>query len=256
MTNLEGMPRDTEGNIIPDGKLAYNLIHGWYEGESSQTAMAQFARTGIRECKLHKNGNTGTYISKMVELFHILEDAKEPMTDRAKIDALLAGIEDRSYDMIKTIVGDNYNLTFQEAMEKLRREELKLLMSTKAAKQQNMQVKKGGARGRGGGRGSALGRSNRGGNRSNRSNQAGRSNDKNDRTVYCYVCGQKGHLSYDCPKERETEGGTTANANHTTSSDSDLTPVASNWITFSGQGNIVQTTKIGKQSKNCIVHVS
>ena len=48
-----------------------------------------------------KNGNAGNYLSMMNEMFEMLKDACQPMYNDAKIAALLDGIKNTKYDVLK-----------------------------------------------------------------------------------------------------------------------------------------------------------
>ena len=90
--------------------------------------MSRYAHNKIRSLQLTKNGNAGNYLSTMNEMFSMLEDAKQPMYD-AKVAALLDGIKDNKYDVLKQIICQDYNVTYEEVLGKLQAEELQLQLN-------------------------------------------------------------------------------------------------------------------------------
>ena len=119
LTYLTGMPKDGNGIIIPDGQGAWQRICQWYEGPSARAAMSRYAHNKIRSLWLTKNCNAWNYLSTMNEMFSMLEDAKQPMYNDAKVAALLDGIEDNKYDVLKQIIYQDYNVTYEEVLGKL-----------------------------------------------------------------------------------------------------------------------------------------
>ena len=119
LTYLMSMPKDGNGIIIPDGKGAWQRICQWYESLSARAAMSRYAHNKIRSLQLTKNSNARNYLSMMNEMFSMLEDAKQPMYNDAKVAALLDGIEDNKYDVLKQIIHQDYNVTYEEVLGKL-----------------------------------------------------------------------------------------------------------------------------------------
>ena len=103
-TSLTKLPTDKQSTIIPDGRAAWIALCRWYKGPIARLATVQNARACIRNEKLHQNGNTRQYIKNMVAQFARLANVKEPMTDRAKIDALMERIIDKHYTVLKKMV--------------------------------------------------------------------------------------------------------------------------------------------------------
>ncbi|MGH7954912.1 MAG: hypothetical protein ACREOZ_03010, partial [Gloeomargaritales cyanobacterium] len=123
ITPLESLPR-RDGKIIPDGQLAYIKLKSWFEGPIARKALAKHARSKIRTFKLHRNGNAGIYISTMVKLFGLLEESDEPLSDNAKIDALIDGIQDPRYYVLKKCVSSDLNIKYESVLAQFRSEEL------------------------------------------------------------------------------------------------------------------------------------
>ena len=59
----------------------------------------------------------------------MLEDAKQLMYNDAKVAALLDEIEDNKYDVLKQIICQDYNVTYEEVLGKLQAEELQLQLN-------------------------------------------------------------------------------------------------------------------------------
>ena len=84
------------------------------------------------------------------------------MNDDAKIDALLGGITDKRYQIMKEIITDDETITYKQVLEWIRSRELKLQMNIDNSRKANTGRQSGGRGGghggRGGGRGNDQGR--------------------------------------------------------------------------------------------------
>ena len=150
---LNTMPRDpTTRETIPDGREAWKRITGWYEGTSAQTARRRYAFEKIRTLELGGTMRAGSYLSNMTDMFQLLEEQGEVMSDNQKIDMILGGIKDKRYAMTKEIMNDNINITYTEVLEKIRRHDLSLQI-----KEGEQTERKANAGRRGGGRGGGRG---------------------------------------------------------------------------------------------------
>ena len=128
LTYLSGMEKDSQGLVIPDGREAWKRIKAWYEGSGVRRQMAQYARAKINTLELHQNGSAATYLTTMGEMFEILDEANEPLFDGGKITALLDGIKDKKYDVTKKIILNDESMKYEQALAKLRKEELSIAM--------------------------------------------------------------------------------------------------------------------------------
>ena len=64
----------------------------------------------------------------MVAQFARLANVRESMTNGAKIDALMEGIIDKCYTVLKKMVHQDLNISYQDVLAKLRAEELHMSM--------------------------------------------------------------------------------------------------------------------------------
>ena len=72
----------------------------------------------------------------MVVQFARLANIEEPMTNVAKINALIEGIINKHYTVLKKMVCQDLNISYQDVLAKLRAEELHMSMVDNAHKQQ------------------------------------------------------------------------------------------------------------------------
>ena len=108
----------------------------------------------------------------MNEMFSMLDDANQPMYNDAKVAALLDGIEDTKYDVLKQIICQDYNITYEDVLGKLQVEKLQLQLNLRQSGQRGPGCAAwSGVRGHGGGQGGQQ-QQNQGNNDS--SNQSGR----------------------------------------------------------------------------------
>ena len=85
----------------------------------------------------------------MVVQFARLANVREPMTNGAKINALMEGIIDKHYTLLKKMVCQDLNISYQDVLAKLRAEELHMSMVDNAHQQQ-AHAQRAGAQRRGG----------------------------------------------------------------------------------------------------------
>ena len=86
----------------------------------------------------------------MVAQFSRLANVGELMTNGAKINAFMDGIIDKCYTVLKKMVQQDLNISYQDVLAKLRAEELHMSMVDNA-QQNQMCAQKASAQGRGGG---------------------------------------------------------------------------------------------------------
>ena len=120
LTTINKMPKDpTTKTTIHDGREAWSRLSAWYEGSTAKSARRRYARQQIKSLTLGGTITAGTYLVHMAKMFKLLEDQGEPMNDNSKINTLLGGITGKQYQIMKEIITDDKNITYQQVLKRI-----------------------------------------------------------------------------------------------------------------------------------------